>query len=532
MSKEVQTDEIQSLILTPYVFEQVAELAYILLSVEDAPAARNWIAERVRQDEVRLGKMERDCAGMAKPVEPHKVNLAFTYSGLVALGLDDGNDAERLEFPAAFRMEHEATNLTDRAVQARAARLGDVAHNCYSKWDWGGPRRIRQPDMMLIVGAKDTDDLRELLETWLAMPDGFRPFEPSKRRSFTGCKTLAEVLDITGGTRTPLFTGRFHDDLTEHFGFVDGIAQPKLACLENGPVAPRFHREGGQRARDIVKDGEFILGYPDETRGLSPRPRIRGVDIGTNGSYFVVRQLRQDVFAFRQEVAASAADLTPPVAPRGSDRTAPDPKDWVAARLVGRWPNGAPLAKYPEMPPELPDDLETPAQRMAWIRQHWNGFGFRHIDGHGMNCPIGAHIRRANPRDAIAASPAAADAVVRRSRILRRGRNYGPILPKDATEDDGQERGLFFAAFVTDISRQYEFIMSQWMNDQHFGGLVDETDPFVGVPGGGSSGMTVQRTPVNFRVDPLKRCVFTKGGAYFFMPSRTALAAIARWRAT
>src|SRR5258708_4029665 len=107
--------------------------------------------------------------------------------------------------------------------------------------------------------------------------------------------------------------------------------------------------------------GPQLVGLPNEERA----------DLGCNGTFMVMRQLEQDVQAFDDFVAGD---------------------ECLAARMVGRWRTGAPLVRYPEEAPGLTQrELETE-----------NDFGYDREDRHGFTCPIGAHIRRANPRDALA----------------------------------------------------------------------------------------------------------------------------------
>jgi hypothetical protein len=109
-------------------------------------------------------------------------------------------------------------------------------------------------------------------------------------------------------------------------------------------------------------------------------------------------------------------------------------------------------------------------------------------------CPIGAHIRRANPRDSLGAGGAAAEASANRHRLVRRGRSYGPPLPPGEVNDDEVERGLMFVCLNADIERQFEFVQQNWINNPAFGGLYAERDPLVGAieP---PAHLTVRRTP-------------------------------------
>ena len=64
--------------------------------------------------------------------------------------------------------------------------------------------------------------------------------------------------------------------------------------------------------------------------------------------------------------------------------------------------------------------------------------------------------------------------------MIRRGMPYGPALPPDVTEDDGRERGLVFVCFQASISRQFEGVQVQWLNDGNLFGLGDDKDFLLG----------------------------------------------------
>jgi deferrochelatase/peroxidase EfeB len=157
--------------------------------------------------------------------------------------------------------------------------------------------------------------------------------------------------------------------------------------------------------------------------------------------------------------------------------------------------------------------------------------GAHHAEGHG--CPIGAHIRRANPRDALVNdAPAESFTTCSRHRIIRRGIPYGePAFPPEAVQnhqapvqlkDDGRRRGLHFIAINASIARQFEFLAQTWCNNPSFAVLFNDKDPIIG-NNDGTSFMTIQSEPFRRRIAKMPRFVTTKGGAYFFLPSAAAL---------
>ena len=153
---------------------------------------------------------------------------------------------------------------------------------------------------------------------------------------------------------------------------------------------------------------------------------------------------------------------------------------------------------------------------------HTNEFTFA-SDPHGFACPVGSHIRRANPRDSLAADPAAALRLANRHRLLRRGRPYVRPVPEGAAQKNGDERGMLFICLNGDIERQFEFVQQNWVNNSVFGGLGCEQDGLVGAPGEPPGCFTVQSASVRQRTLNIPSFVTVRGGAYFFLPGLATL---------
>jgi Dyp-type peroxidase family len=323
--------------------------------------------------------------------------------------------------------------------------------------------------------------------------------------------------------RLPLVLDVEHASLIsrEHFGFADGISQPQpydaqAVTLEGKPVP--------SDGANSVPLGEFLIGHlnghrekapgpvtPDSPRsaGLAPHPQAEGFrDLGLDGSYMVVRQLKQDVAAFWNSLAKGAERIRQQDPQHSAGVTA----DWLAERVVGRSRDGhllCPAGGY----------LSADA-----YGQPDNNFLFRKRDGEGTGCPAGSHVRRANPRDSLAPDPSMAQTLLdaaNNHRILRRGRKYGPKQP-DPMTDDGEARGLLFICLNTDIARQFEFVQQTWLLNQNFATLFDETDPLVGPKGT----MTLRDEPLR-RIVEVETFVQLVGGDYFFLPSLPALSYLA-----
>jgi Dyp-type peroxidase family len=376
------------------------------------------------------------------------LNLAFSAHGLRALGLPDQLLAT---FPAAFL----------QGMAARAALLGDTGASAPEHWEGGlGTADVH---VLVILQASSADTLGER-NTWLAgtLAPGMR--EVSK----------VDLAALPGGT--------------EHFGYADGFSQPDVEGLEQSSRHGQGVYQGHGRWRP-VRPGEFVLGYPDEEDVLPPAPQPEA--LGRNGSYLALRKLRQHVVEFREQLTAIAGQT-------GLD------EELMAAKIVGRWRDGTPLAVSPD---------HADAAVVADPTQA-NNFDYAE-DGNGYACPIGAHIRRANPRLSMPFD----GKLVARHRLVRRGLPYGTALAPGSA-DDGVDRGIVFACFQADLERQFEFIQSQWFDDGNAFGLGTDKDPLLGTQNGGK--LVVNGAPPAF-ASPMRTVVTVLGGEYFYAPGLNGL---------
>ena len=134
----------------------------------------------------------------------------------------------------------------------------------------------------------------------------------------------------------------------EPFGFADGISQPQIDWSQERDVSA-----GQIDYSNVVALGEFLLGYRNEYGKYTDRPVLDAgaasaglpaaedapdkKDLGRNGTYLVMRQLRQDVRGFWQFVAEQA----------GGD---PAAAEKLAAAFVGRTRAGDPLVPVRDRP--------------------------------------------------------------------------------------------------------------------------------------------------------------------------------------
>ncbi len=382
---------------------------------------------------------------------PSTLNVALTYEGLAALQLDQ---AELDAFPDDFRY----------GMAARCQELGDVGPSAPSKWEDGLGRGEAHVLVTLYGAEKGVRDqrLREF-ETQVREDPGLR---------IVGNPHRADTLPRT----------------REHFGFADGFSQPAVEGsgrpAHGAGVQQRFHRWRHLRL------GEFVLGHRDEDGVVPGRDRA----LQHNGTFMVWRKLAQDVPLFRRWMTELAGD---------------DPDDFerVAAKVVGRWRQGASLVRSPDSPTEA-----------------GRGKGFTYSkDRDGLRCPLGAHVRRANPRDALGWRTER----TKRHRIIRRGMPYGPRLAEGASDAEGKrhERGLIFICLNASIARQFELIQSHWLLDGDAFGLGRDQDLLV-APADPEGKMTVQGRPPRF-LTPQAQLVTTRGGEYLFVPGMAALRSLA-----
>ena len=377
------------------------------------------------------------------------ISVGFTYQGLKALGVPRDSLAS---FAPEFR----------QGMAARAAELGDVGDSSPDHWE--KPLGSPEVHVALSVLSPDAAQLETLLD-----------------RARRAHQELTGVQVIWRQDCYQLPTGR------TSFGFKDGIGQP---AVEGGGIP------GTNPEEEPIKAGEFILGYPDETGSVGPMPTPEV--LGRNGTYLVFRKLHTRVAAYRQYLRAKAASR--------------EEEALLGAKMVGRWPSGAPLALCPEQ--------DDPALGADPDRNNHFVFG---DDLRGFKCPAGAHTRRANPRDALDHEMSVN---VRLHRMLRRGTSYGPMLPDGVLEDDGADRGIIFVFVGAHPKRQFEFVKTQWLNDGIFIGAPLEKDPLVGT-NDGSSDFTIPQRPIRRRLHNVPPFVITRGGEYCFAPGLRAM----RWLA-
>lgn len=481
-------------------YGHLPEACFFLLQIDNPAATRRWLRE------VKVTTAEE----LPEPPDA-ALQIAVTREGLEALELPE-------ELVAQFSNEFVSGMAGE---ESRSHRLGDLGASAPESWSWGSAGKI--PHVLLMLYAREG-----ALESWQ--------------------ESTASSLPAAGLRQMACLVCSFMDG-KEPFGFVDGISQPKLDWERK--------READSSDQLFYSNqaalGEFVLGYPNEYGKYTERPLLPAEDdrwaelwraedqpalrdFGRNGSYLVFRHLHQRVHTFW-----SFLD-------REAEGNAAQRKN-LAEAMIGRRMDGAALAPLsPEPVPGVgpkPDDIA------------YNQFTYDN-DFFGERCPVGAHIRRANPRNAdlpgkpegilarlarvlgFKSAHIAEDlvAATRFHRILRRGRKYGSAIePEEAIKNpqaDSDERGIYFIGLVANISRQFEFVQNAWMVGAKFAGFAAESDPLLGhrapVPGcPASDGFSIPQTAgLSRRITGLPQFATVRGGAYFFLPSIRALRYLGR----
>lgn len=482
----VELDDIQGLVRFGY--KHHTEASFLLLRVTDRDAARRWLAT-----------VPVCSAETVEPPPATALQIAFGAEGLRALGVS-GDIVDR--FAAEF-----VSGMADDANRAR--RLGDVGVNDPSRWQWGAGAQVPHVLVMLYALPGELKDFQATIDAQCAA--GFERMT---------CLTTSDL------------------DGIEPFGFTDGISQPLLDWQRKRPA------RDAERAdySNLSCLGEYLLGYPNEYGGYTDRPLLDAAaagphlpraeddpgrtDLGRNGSYLVLRQLRQDVPGFWQFVDRCAGGNA-------------GVRERISSAMVGRSRDGMPLVGPADETIEgggVPGDL--------------NAFTYD-ADPHGQRCPLGAHVRRSNPRNAdlppgppgivswakrtLGFDAEALDrdlvASTRFHRLLRRGREYGTgISPEQALVDSGGgDTGIHFICLGANIARQFEFVQNAWAMGVHFDGLPNESDPLLGTrlaaaDGTPTDGFSMPRGDgADERLAGLPQFVTVLGGGYFFLPGIRAL---------
>jgi len=433
---------------------------HLILEITDRAAARRFLAAAVGGGSNAVPEITRGVLWAVKP--PFCFNIGVTYEGLRALG----TPPEDLKtFPTEFV----------QGMTTRAMKLGDFGDSAPENW----PAPFDQPDRVHLIASVHSD-----------IPDHLDMVEKQVGEAFT-------ILGVRNGRNLP--EGKVF------FGYVDGISQPRFEQVYDP------EQEGVDEPIDPL--GTALLGHPTKQEGVLfrvPSPHA----LGFNGSFNAFRVLAQDAAGFEAYLDRAADTLMQH--PKRNLLADPDNlhrigegldlpgalREVVAAPMCGRWRNGVPY--------ELSPDAQWPETEVSLTN-----FDYTHTS----RCPAGSHLRRGNPRG----GPIVQRIANYTRRLVRRGMSYGPDF--DPLNPDTEERGLLGSFIGANIGAQFEAVMCDWINL----GLQDPritgaNDPLLGANTPETSWFDMMLADGDtIRLHGFPRLIQTRGGAYLFLPSLTAI---------
>ncbi len=522
MSNKLDLRDVQGSLLKAYGRYGFPKSRYVFYRVNDGSQARKLITA--------LLPLITNSAVWKGPeqIPDSTLNIAFTYEGLKQLGVPEKS---LHSFPPEFSM----------GMKARRDIVGDVGVNAPACWDpiWNTDGLVQPVHMILWINGRLVERDGQQVNT---VDAGYQRLCELVAKHSAGVEQLSGHVGDEGDDPSYQDGSAIYVNgmptAKEHFGYTDGISEPYFdGCgSHSSRVIGGGKPTGGDPKTKAgwapLATGEFVLGHRDEA-GEYPAAPIPSV-FAKNGTFMVYRKLHQNVATFQAYVERMSAAIP-------GEHAA----EILSAKFVGRWKNGAPLATYPtkesadqfaaelnqaRLEAKQPGAGKAAQERYEKLRLELVAFDFRD-DIDGSRCPLGAHIRRVNPRGSLEFGKTGAfntpGALINRRRIIRRGLPYGEV--RDRSSDQGNH-GVIIVALNASIERQFEFVQQQWINYGNDFKLGNDQDPILGnrsVNESGNDRMTIQADPRGKQPPVLcgdmPTFVETRGGDYFFVPSLTAL---------
>jgi deferrochelatase/peroxidase EfeB len=448
----VDFSEVQGLIRT---YRRVTS-RHLIFRFGTGAGARTFLGELAQQ----ITMADEDPNTAPDPL----LNVGVTCNGLHALEADPAMVGE---FDAVFKLGPPAVKMA----------LGDVPGSRSDPANWW-------------EGQFATDDVHCVVHLF-AQSDGAAWDAVQAVRQLAGSAGLTELIPRRDGT---ILSGRWFAVRKMHFGYTDGISQPNVCWDDDAPRSP-----------EQIDFRNFLLGYSTDKYPSAPA-RGAAADFARNSTYGLFRWIYQDVAAFNQFLAVQGPQLFP-------DLPAIEAEELLAAKMMGRWRDGTPLALAPDRPdPQLSGS---------------NDFDYATGDPDGRRCPFSAHIRIVNPRD----TPLDPIVVEGIPRLLRRGMPYG--APLQGVTDDGADRGLVGMFLCADLRKVVYSLMSWVMRNDFspvYNGNRRVQDPLFGnrsMPGSRAE-FTIPGVGSEATVKSLPDFVHTKGTAFLLYPAKVALVALSQ----
>jgi Dyp-type peroxidase family len=536
MKRELELADIQGIVINGYARGGFPKARHLFLHVADPLAGRRFITQifssvttsvRWSQDPPADGAGVASGSATARPKVT--LNVGFTLYGLHALGVPV--NTLRL-MPTEFL----------EGMAARSKLLGDVGDSAPDRWDriWQENEGDRAVHIWITLNAQMQADgspvpeleqktawLRELCAESKGGVTILSGHAPAGGDYQEASAVLARGAD-----------GHMRATPNEHFCFHDGIGNPVFEGQLKGKEEQSDVIGGGKLLPDgswrPLATGEFLLGYADEAQEVPPAPSP--VEFSRNCTFMVYRKLHENVASFRSYIDKAAALYQAHCGIPSRDEA----RETIMAKMVGRWSNGVPLMVAPTFQEaqeflERYKKAEKGADKAAYaaLLRRFNDFKYRD-DPDGIRCPMTSHVRRTNTRDMLdpESDPKkrTGSSLNDRRRILRRGLPYGEAPPGDPSVRDDGDHGIIFIAFCASLFRQFEFVQQQWIQYGLDFNAGNDTCPVSGQHGPDAK-FVIPVDPESgqapFICSGIPQFVTTRGGAYFFVPSITALRMIA-----
>jgi deferrochelatase/peroxidase EfeB len=398
------------------------------------------------------------------------LNVGITWPGLIALEIKDRVPTLSFNPFGAFVA----------GAAERAKLVGDTGESDPQHW----------------IGGFGAGSDHVLVTLHALSAEAMRSYSDRLSALFSEGGAFREIWRTDGQALMEMKNGQHVPTTKVHFGYTDGIS---MTSIRGGPERyPPDHQERCASWLFVLRD--------DAENYFVPEPR----ELGLNGSFAVFKMIETDVAGF-EGFLQSHKDMIDP--------------ELLAAKICGRWRNGVPLALSPET--DSPPGGISPEQLNDFEYVNADGSG----DPKGQRCPVGAHIRRINPRGQPVAGQGQPGGSNNTHRLIRRGMPYGPAYdPKQPY--DGIERGLLGYFINSSIENQYEFVLGHWVNDSEFAGRVRlppmSKDPMIGTQNPAESIFVIPRADAApIKITEFSSFVTTKAAAYCFLPSVTAIKFIA-----
>jgi deferrochelatase/peroxidase EfeB len=400
------------------------------------------------------------------------LNIGITWSGLLALEL-------KKLLPS---MSFNSFRAFTEGAASRAALVGDTGASDPSNWIVHFGNGF---DHILITLHAISSESMELYSNRLT-----QLFQEGNAFKELWRQDGMALMEMVNGKPVPTFK--------VHFGYTDGIS---MTNIKGGPEkAQKDHQQS-------CESWLFVLQEEAENY-IVPQP----LELGLNGSFAVFKMIETDVVGFENMLQSNKDKIDP---------------ELLAAKICGRWRNGVPLMLSP--------DTDSPTVDIS--PEEVNNFDYVNADGsgdpRGIRCPVGAHMRRINPRGQPVPGQGQPGGSNTTHRLVRRGLPYGPTYDPAKTYD-GIPRGLLGYFINSNIENQYEFVLGEWVNKSEFAGSVrlnqKSRDPMIGTQDLTESVFDIPQgngvPPI--RISGFSSFVKTRASAYCFLPSVTAIKLISK----